>query len=114
MVSQSTSSVSSSSLLIIVSFPQLDRLVGLAMLIVATTVFLYYTTWTLLMVILLHFLPPKFIPFTNNLLIALRRPRPPLTLLLSPTRLGHPHPRHPHPPRLRRRRQFLKRGHDQE
>ena len=29
---------------------QLDRLVGLAMLIVATTVFLYYTTWTLLMV----------------------------------------------------------------
>lgn len=29
---------------------QLDRLVGLAMLIVATAVFLYYTTWTLLMV----------------------------------------------------------------
>jgi len=29
---------------------QLDRLVGLAMLIVATTVFGYYTTWTLLMV----------------------------------------------------------------
>ncbi|KAF1815779.1 dolichol phosphate-mannose biosynthesis regulatory [Eremomyces bilateralis CBS 781.70] len=27
----------------------LDRLVGLAMLIVATTVFLYYTIWTLLM-----------------------------------------------------------------
>ncbi|KAL9126325.1 MAG: hypothetical protein Q9217_004609 [Psora testacea] len=27
----------------------LDKLVGLAMLIVATTVFLYYTTWTLLM-----------------------------------------------------------------
>ncbi len=29
---------------------KLDRLVGLAMLIVATTVFLYYTIWTLLMV----------------------------------------------------------------
>ena len=29
---------------------QLDKLVGLMMLIVATTVFLYYTTWTLLMV----------------------------------------------------------------
>ncbi|MCJ1402482.1 hypothetical protein MMC11_005702 [Xylographa trunciseda] len=28
----------------------LDQLVGLAMLIAATTVFLYYTTWTLLMV----------------------------------------------------------------
>jgi len=27
----------------------LDRLVGLAMLIVATTVFAYYTVWTLLM-----------------------------------------------------------------
>lgn len=29
---------------------QLDRLVGLVMLIVATTVFTYYTVWTLLMV----------------------------------------------------------------
>ena len=29
---------------------QLDKLVGLAMLIVATAVFLYYTIWTLLMV----------------------------------------------------------------
>lgn len=29
---------------------QLDRLVGLAMLIVATTVFAYYTVWALLMV----------------------------------------------------------------
>ncbi|KXT13014.1 hypothetical protein AC579_3345 [Pseudocercospora musae] len=28
---------------------QLDRLVGLAMLILASTVFLYYTIWTLLM-----------------------------------------------------------------
>ncbi|KAL9075909.1 MAG: hypothetical protein Q9161_001303 [Pseudevernia consocians] len=43
----------------------LDRLVGLAMLIVATTVFLYYTTWTLLMPFVdqghpLHdFFPPR-------------------------------------------------------
>lgn len=29
---------------------QLDRLVGLSMLIIASTVFLYYTIWTLLMV----------------------------------------------------------------
>ena len=29
---------------------QLDKLVGMAMLIIATTVFLYYTAWTLLMV----------------------------------------------------------------
>ncbi|KAL9134537.1 MAG: hypothetical protein Q9175_004280 [Cornicularia normoerica] len=43
----------------------LDRLVGLAMLIVATTVFLYYTAWTLLMPFVdqghpLHdFFPPR-------------------------------------------------------
>jgi len=30
--------------------PQLDKLVGLAMLVAATVVFLYYTIWTLLMV----------------------------------------------------------------
>jgi hypothetical protein len=29
---------------------QLDRLVGLSMLVAATTVFLYYTIWTLFMV----------------------------------------------------------------
>lgn len=33
---------------------QLDRLVGLAMLVVASTVFLYYTIWTLLMVWQIH------------------------------------------------------------
>ena len=32
------------------SILQLDKLVGLAMLVVASTVFLYYTIWTLLMV----------------------------------------------------------------
>ena len=36
---------------------QFDKLVGLMMLIVATTVFLYYTTWTLLMVLLLPHSP---------------------------------------------------------
>ena len=30
--------------------PQLDRLVGLSMLIAATSVFVYYTIWTLFMV----------------------------------------------------------------
>ena len=35
---------------------QLDKLIGLAMLIIATTVFLYYTAWTLLMVRTLHWL----------------------------------------------------------
>jgi hypothetical protein len=32
------------------SFSQLDKLLGMAMLIVASTVFLYYTIWTLFMV----------------------------------------------------------------
>jgi hypothetical protein len=31
--------------------PQLDKLIGLAMLVAASVVFLYYTIWTLLMVI---------------------------------------------------------------
>lgn len=35
---------------------QLDKLVGLAMLILASAVFLYYTTWTLLMVKKIQFL----------------------------------------------------------
>lgn len=45
----STSSVVNKHLLTLL-FQQLDKLVGLAMLIVATTVFSYYTIWTLLMV----------------------------------------------------------------
>jgi hypothetical protein len=36
---------------------QLDRLVGLAMLIIASTVFAYYTVWTLLMVCTCTILP---------------------------------------------------------
>ena len=46
---------------------QLDRLVGLAMLIIASTVFLYYTIWTLLMVTPLPFpLPPPPPPPHKN------------------------------------------------
>ena len=32
------------------TLPQLDRLVGLSMLIAATSIFVYYTVWTLFMV----------------------------------------------------------------
>jgi hypothetical protein len=32
------------------NLPQLDKLVGLGMLVAASVVFLYYTIWTLLMV----------------------------------------------------------------
>lgn len=50
---------------------QLDKLVGLAMLIIATTVFLYYTTWTLLMVDLpllasIYILPIAHICFISH------------------------------------------------
>jgi Dolichol phosphate-mannose biosynthesis regulatory protein (DPM2) len=37
-------------MLMLPPFPQLDKLLGMAMLIVASTVFLYYTIWTLFMV----------------------------------------------------------------
>ncbi|OAL56564.1 dolichol phosphate-mannose biosynthesis regulatory [Pyrenochaeta sp. DS3sAY3a] len=42
----------------------LDRLVGLSMLIAATTIFLYYTIWTLLMPFVDddHFLQSLFLP----------------------------------------------------
>jgi len=69
---------------------QLDRLIGLAMLIVATTVFLYYTIWTLLMV-WLPSLCSSLARWTNNDTIAIRRPRPPSTRLLPASRLGDPH-----------------------
>ena len=43
------------------TYPQLDKLVGLAMLVAASVVFLYYTIWTLLMV-----RPPPFtLPHTS-------------------------------------------------
>lgn len=35
---------------VLLTLGQIDKLFGLAMLIIATTVFLYYTVWTLLMV----------------------------------------------------------------
>lgn len=38
---------------------QLDRLVGLSMLVAATTIFVYYTVWTLFMVgSLVYYTPP--------------------------------------------------------
>lgn len=40
---------------------QLDKLVGLAMLVASSVVFLYYTIWTLLMVTPPPPLPPSFI-----------------------------------------------------
>ena len=74
---------------------QLDRLVGLGMLIVATTVFLYYTIWTLLMVRSSR----KFAnPACNlSLLIALsafRRRFAPDSIAISTTSLGNTHTCH--------------------
>ncbi len=48
---------------------QLDRLVGMAMLIVATTVFLYYTAWTLLMVCMLLSIPELWLTHPTSPLL---------------------------------------------
>jgi len=50
---------------------QLDKLVGLAMLVAASVVFLYYSIWTLLMVKLsalihLHYTHPNFTSWSRN------------------------------------------------
>ena len=85
------------------------------MLVAASVVFLYYTIWTLLMVI-------DSLPSSSGLLSqltsvhvpALCRLRPPPPKLLPPACLGHPHPRHPRPPRLRRRWFIPVCGHDSQ
>jgi hypothetical protein len=113
---------------------QLDKIVGMAMLVLAASVFLYYTAWTLLMVLepsifcscLLDPLRRSStatvpMPFPCGLYtsfrtltfpIALRRRNPPFTNSLPTARLGHPHPRHPHPPRFNGRRLVSVYGHD--
>lgn len=48
---------------------QLDKLLGLAMLIVASAVFLYYTTWTILMV---THLPPRTLQMSHILVVAMQ------------------------------------------
>lgn len=95
--------------------PKLDKLVGLAMLVAATVVFLYYSVWTLLMVRYPSASPsppPSALTAVFLPLPALCRLGPPPPKLLPPTRLGNPHPRHPHPRRFRRRRVVPQRRHD--
>lgn len=96
------------------------------MLIVATTVFLYYTTWTLLMVrpmedsnrylyLLLYIpLPSLHKRLLIPLPLALRRPRAPPPRLLSAPRLGYSHTSHSHPSRFGSCRELFERGHDTE
>jgi hypothetical protein len=97
------------------TMPQLDRLVGLSMLIAATSIFVYYTVWTLFMVCA-HPLKTSVTisraPILTVSAIRRRRPFPPQPL--PATRLGHPHPCHPHHSRLHRCRQLPLRRHDQE
>lgn len=90
---------------------QLDKLVGLAMLVAASVVFLYYTIWTLLMVTPLH---PSFplSQLTRNQKQALRRLGPPAPKLLPAPRLGDPHPRDPAAVGLGRGRLLPQRRHD--
>ncbi|KAH8166152.1 hypothetical protein CIB48_g2084 [Xylaria polymorpha] len=79
----------------------LGTLVGLAMLVAATVVFLYYSIWTLAMVRTydspLSPSLPRTPGATNQSPSALRRPRPSAPQLLPAARVGHPHTRDPDP-----------------
>ena len=89
---------------------QLDKLVGLAMLVAASVVFLYYSIWTLLMVCKIPC--PVLLPETNAQYAALRRLGPSSPERLPSSSLGYSHPRHPYPLGLGRCGILLERGHD--
>lgn len=96
------------------------------MLVVATTVFLYYTTWTLLMVrpvkesnshlrlLLYNPLPRLQERLLMPLPLAIRRPRPSPPRLLSAPRLGYSHTSHPHPSRFGGSWELFECDHDTE
>lgn len=94
--------------------PQLDRLVGLTMLIIATTVFLYYTVWTLLMVRTRVSLPNDNRLANVPLSLAFRRRLAPHPVPLPSSRLGHTDTSHPPSSRRRCCGQLPKHCHDQE
>lgn len=77
------------------------------MLFVATTVFLYYTVWTLLMV-RPHFYGLQLCSY----IAALCRSRSSFARSFSTSSLGHSHTRHPHPVRMYRCRNVYECGHD--
>ena len=83
------------------------------MLILATTVFIYYTIWTLLLV-----RGPSKLCLTYhhrlNPIAALRGRFSPDSIPFPASSLGHSHPRHSGAIGLRRDWQFLERGHDPE
>lgn len=92
---------------------QLDKLVGLGMLVAASVVFLYYTVWTLLMV-RKHFNASRQDETLTQQTVALRRLEPPPSEHLPTSSLGYPNPCYPHPPWLSCRRFIPERGHDPE
>ena len=92
-------------------YNQLDKLVGLSMLIAASIVFLYYTIWTLLMV-QLFYSSSKLPLHANKCPSALCRLRPPAPKCLPPSRLGYSHSRHSNPPGFSHRRILLECGYD--
>lgn len=83
------------------------------MLTVATVVFAYYTIWTLMMVCA-SFCSLLISRKHAKDVVAIRRRRSSSPSALPTTRLGYPHPSHPHPAGLSSRRLVLVRGHDQE
>jgi hypothetical protein len=90
---------------------QLDQLIGFAMLVAASVVFLYYSIWTLLMVCM------PCIPFrlySNALFLALCRLGPSSPEHLPSSSLGYPHTCHTYSPGLSCCGILLERGHDPE
>lgn len=109
---------------------QLDRFVGLAMLILASTVFAYYTVWTLLMVCPTPSMKRRqksslarneergtaettanSRTTANTSQKALRRRLPLYPKPIPSPCLGHPHPRHSSAARRRGRWKLLERRH---
>jgi hypothetical protein len=76
---------------------QLDKLVGLAMLVAASVVFLYYSIWTLLMVRVANGRNTVLRVMLTLAHAALRRLGPSTAKLLPPARLGCPYTCHPRP-----------------
>lgn len=83
----------------------------MAMLVAATTIFLYYTLWTLLMV---RYLTCSSVDLVTDPAAAIRGRRSSSSKPLPSTRLGHSNPSHPHSSRVGSGRNILGHGDDQE
>jgi len=89
---------------------QLDKIVGMAMLVIATTVFSYYTLWTIFMV----GLETPCTTADTDLRTAIRRRRPPAPESLPSSCMGYQNSCNIDPAGLGCRWLVSRHGHDQE